>query len=237
MAGATVPARGPGISVCSPAQSDDDICTSHSDRLLWSRPVRLVEPEPAAVDAGVCAVLFLCGQYGRGDWAVAVSPWSTIRDLAQGAALGVSMQWFEHLMANVLRPEAPVYARLYEWAKRLRAIRMPVIPGLHHSLYEENRLRRSLWQTVWCVAYYDPFFKTRCERVGRNLRTSGGLPLLMENPVRLRVGNDVCSVMTIVGLILKGVTIGAHAVVGAGSVVTREVPAWARSSREIRHAS
>jgi hypothetical protein len=30
----------------------------------------------------------LRGQYGRGDWAVAVSPWSTIRDMAQGAAVG-----------------------------------------------------------------------------------------------------------------------------------------------------
>jgi acetyltransferase-like isoleucine patch superfamily enzyme len=28
-------------------------------------------------------------------------------------------------------------------------------------------------------------------------------------------------------MILKGVSIGAHAVVGAGSVVTREVPTWA----------
>jgi acetyltransferase-like isoleucine patch superfamily enzyme len=111
------------------------------------------------------------------------------------------MQWLEHFMAKVRRRETPVYAQLYEWAKRLRAIHMPVIPGLHHVLYEERRLRRSFWQTCLRVAYYEPLFKTRCERVGRNLRISGGLPLLMGNPVRLRVGNDVtlCGVMTIVG--------------------------------------
>lgn len=104
-------------------------------------------------------------------------------------------------MANVRRRETPMYARLYEWAKRLRAIHMPVIPGLHHALYEERRLRRSMWQTFLRITYYEPLFKTRCERVGKNLRISGGLPLLMGNPVRLRVGNDVtlCGVMTIVG--------------------------------------
>jgi acetyltransferase-like isoleucine patch superfamily enzyme len=111
------------------------------------------------------------------------------------------MQLLEHFMANVRRRETPVYARLYEWARRLRAIHMPVIPGLHHVLYEERRLRRSCWQTFLRVTYYEPLFKTRCERVGRNLRISGGLPLLMGNPVRLRLGNDVtlCGVMTIVG--------------------------------------
>lgn len=111
------------------------------------------------------------------------------------------MQWLEHFMAKVRRRETPVYARLYEWAKGLRAIHMPVIPGLHHVLYEERRLRRFFWQTFLRVTYYEPLFKTRCKRVGRNLRISGGLPLLMGNPVRLRVGNDVtlCGVMTIVG--------------------------------------
>jgi len=44
-------------------------------------------------------------------------------------------------------------------------------------------------------------FKTRCEQVGRNLRVIGGLPLLMGNPIRLVVGNDVTisGVTTIIG--------------------------------------
>ena len=85
--GAGVPACGVGIGVCGSAESCDGARVSHSSYLLWSRVVWLVEPEPEAVDAGVCAVLFLRGQYGRGDWAVAVSSWSTIRDMAQGAAV------------------------------------------------------------------------------------------------------------------------------------------------------
>lgn len=111
------------------------------------------------------------------------------------------MQSLEHFLAKVRRRQTPLHARLYEWAKRLRAIHIPVIPGFHHVLYEERRLRRSIWQTWLRVAYYEPLLKTRCERVGRNFRVIGGLPVLMGNPVRLLVGNDVtlCGVMTIVG--------------------------------------
>ena len=77
----------------------------------------------------------------------------------------------------------------------------PVIPGVHHLLYEERRLRHGLWHTFLRTLYYEPMFKTRCEQVGRNLRVIGGLPLLMGNPIRLVVGNDVTisGVTTIIG--------------------------------------
>ena len=76
-----------------------------------------------------------------------------------------------------------------------------MIPGVHHLLYEERRLRHSLWHTFLRTLYYEPMFKTRCEQVGRNLRVIGGLPLLMGNPIRLVVGNDVTisGVTTIIG--------------------------------------
>jgi len=78
---------------------------------------------------------------------------------------------------------------------------MPVILGLHHVLYAERRLRRTAWDTVLRIAYYEPLFKTQCERVGRNLRLIGGLPLLMGNPIRLIVGDSVTlsGVTTFVG--------------------------------------
>lgn len=87
MAGAAVSVRGTGISFYSSAESGHGTRTSHSDRFLWSRAVWLVEPKPEAMDAGVCAVLFLRGQYGCGDWALALSSRSTIRHMAQGAAV------------------------------------------------------------------------------------------------------------------------------------------------------
>ena len=111
------------------------------------------------------------------------------------------MRTLDSLMVKVRRKETPFYARLHEWAGALRSIHMPVIPGLHHLLYAERRLRRTSWDTVLRVAYYEPLFKTRCERVGKNLRLIGGLPLLMGNPIRLSIGDNVTlsGVTTFVG--------------------------------------
>ena len=57
------------------------------------------------------------------------------------------MRSIERFMTQVRRRETPLHARLYDFAKRLRAIHIPVIPGVHHLLYEERRLRHSLWHT------------------------------------------------------------------------------------------
>lgn len=101
------------------------------------------------------------------------------------------MRTLDSFMVKVRRKETPFYARLHEWARAVRSLHMPVIPGLHHLLYAERRLRRTAWATVLRVAYYEPLFKTRCERVGKNLRLIGGLPLLMGNPIRLSIGDNV----------------------------------------------
>jgi acetyltransferase-like isoleucine patch superfamily enzyme len=121
--------------------------------------------------------------------------------VAEGEALGIGMRALEYFMVKVRRKETPFYARVYEWAHLFRSIHMPVIPGLHHALYAERRLRRAIWGTVLRVAYYEPLFKTRCERVGKNLRLIGGLPLLMGNPIRLIVEDNVTlsGVTTFVG--------------------------------------
>jgi acetyltransferase-like isoleucine patch superfamily enzyme len=111
------------------------------------------------------------------------------------------MQALDQFMSKVRRRETPLYARLYKWAKGVRAIHMPVIPGVHHLLYEERRVRRSIWHTCLRVLYYEPLFKTRCAHVGKNLHVIGGLPLLMGNPIRLIVGDHVTlsGVTTFVG--------------------------------------
>lgn len=111
------------------------------------------------------------------------------------------MRAFDQFMSKVRRRETPLYARLHDWAKGVRAIHMPVIPGFHHLLYEERRLRRSMWQSCLRVMYYEPLFKTRCAHVGKNLHVIGGLPLLMGNPIRLIVGDNVTlsGVTTFVG--------------------------------------
>ena len=107
----------------------------------------------------------------------------------------------DELMVKVRRRDTPVYARLYQWAKMVRSIHMPVIPGIHHVLYEERRLRHAVVNGLLRVLYYEPLFKTQCERVGRNLRIIGGLPQLLGSPIRITVGHDVTlsGVITVVG--------------------------------------
>lgn len=101
------------------------------------------------------------------------------------------MQAIDRIFVKIRRRETPVYERLYRFAKWISSIHMPVIPGLHHVLYDEWRLRRALWDHIIRICYYEPLFKTRCTRVGNNLRLIGGIPLLMGNPIEITIGDDV----------------------------------------------
>src|SRR5207245_5112817 len=102
---------------------------------------------------------------------------------------------------DIRRRETPFYDRLYRLAKAIQSIHVPVIPGLHHALYCERRLRLALWHGFLRLFYYEPMFRSCCERVGRNLRLIGGIPLLMGNPMRIRIGDNVTisGVTTFVG--------------------------------------
>ncbi len=97
----------------------------------------------------------------------------------------------DQVVQNIRHRETPFYDRLYRLAKLAMSVHVPVIPGLHHALYYERRLRQRSWRNLCRVLYYEPMFKTRCEEVGSNLRLIDGIPLLMGNPIRLRVGHDV----------------------------------------------
>ena len=66
---------------------------------------------------------------------------------------------------------------------------MPVIPDLHHALYAQRRLRRTVWDTVLRVTIMSLSSKLGVS-VGKN-RLIGGLPLLMGNPIRFIVGDNV----------------------------------------------
>ena len=111
------------------------------------------------------------------------------------------MQTVDRLISNIRRRETPFYDRLCRLAEAIRSIHFPVIPGLHHALYYERRVRLTLWRNLLRLVYYEPMFKICCEQVGRNLRVIGGIPLLMGNPIRIRIGDDVTisGVTTIVG--------------------------------------
>lgn len=114
---------------------------------------------------------------------------------------GQVLRMLDNFMLKIRRSESPFYAQLYRLAKTLQAIHMPVIPGVHHVLYNERRFRLAVWRAFIRVVYHEPLFKTKCAQVGTNLRLVGGLPLLMGNPIHLIIGDDVTisGVTTFVG--------------------------------------
>ena len=110
------------------------------------------------------------------------------------------MHRFDQLAIRIRRRQTPFYDRLYRVAKFIRTFHFPVIPFLHQALYYERALRLALWNGGLRIFYYEPMFKTRCERVGRNLTLIDGIPVLMGN-LRIRIGDNVTisGVTTFVG--------------------------------------
>jgi acetyltransferase-like isoleucine patch superfamily enzyme len=107
----------------------------------------------------------------------------------------------DRLLLYIRRRETPLAERAYRLGKAARGISMPVIPGLHQALYQERRLRLTLWQNILRIVYWEPLFKSQCEQVGCNLRLLGGIPQLMGARIRIYIGDDVAisGVTTFVG--------------------------------------
>jgi len=102
---------------------------------------------------------------------------------------------------KIRRRETPFYERLYQIAKGIRSINMPVVPLLHPLLYAEREFRLSLWHSLKQFLYYEPLFKSRCEKVGKGLKLFVGIPQIIGD-LRLIVGNNVTlhGVSTFIGV-------------------------------------
>jgi acetyltransferase-like isoleucine patch superfamily enzyme len=96
----------------------------------------------------------------------------------------------EALKLRVRRRETPVYRALYRIAKAYRTARVPVVRPLHLALYYEREARRSLFATLLKALYHEPLFRARCERVGRRLTLTNGIPYIAGH-LRIRLGDDV----------------------------------------------
>lgn len=93
----------------------------------------------------------------------------------------------------VRRRETPFYDRLYRIAKACMGFNMPVIPGLHRFLYAEWDARTRIWHNFWRVAYYEPMFKSRCRKVGKNFRleyAGNGICRILGN-LQVVIGDNV----------------------------------------------
>jgi acetyltransferase-like isoleucine patch superfamily enzyme len=93
------------------------------------------------------------------------------------------------LIRKVKRRETPFFDRLYRLGKRLRTFEVPAprmiflpVWYVHHGILNGFRwLTRSF--------YYQPMFRARCDRVGKNLRVDLGVPYLYGD-LKIRIGDD-----------------------------------------------
>jgi len=91
---------------------------------------------------------------------------------------------------RVRRRETPFYARLNRIARAVRRFELPDMPWLFKLMYRERAARLMVWRNFVRVAYHQPVFKGRCERVGRGLYLYGGIPLVLGH-LRVVVGENV----------------------------------------------
>ncbi len=116
---------------------------------------------------------------------------------------------FEELKTKIRRRETPLYDNLYRFAKRVRRIEASYVPGWHDALYSERAFRINAWRTVWRVLYYQPLFRSRCARCGKNLHiyhSGQGIPYITGN-LEIVVGDGVSLYDRST---LAGLTVGEH---------------------------
>lgn len=101
------------------------------------------------------------------------------------------MSLIDQLKSNVRRRDTPLYDGLYRLIRAMQRIHIPMVPGLHSIMYHERRARLSLWGNLIRILYHEPLFKSQCERFGRNVRVIGGVPQLLGQPMRIRIGDNV----------------------------------------------
>jgi acetyltransferase-like isoleucine patch superfamily enzyme len=99
----------------------------------------------------------------------------------------------DEFIARIKRAETPFYAGLHTMAKGIMTAEAPCVPWLHRFLYRERTFRINAWREFWRAFYYQPIFRSRCERCGKNLRiyhSGQGLPFVVGD-VRITIGDDV----------------------------------------------
>lgn len=111
------------------------------------------------------------------------------------------ISFLDKMAVKIRRRETPFYDWVYRFGKSLRHIEMPAFRPLYKLLYMERVIRHNAWNNVWRVLYYEPLFKSRCERVGKRLAVwGGGIPVVMGH-LRIQLGDNVtiASVTTFTG--------------------------------------
>lgn len=73
----------------------------------------------------------------------------------------------KNLSLKIRRRKTPFFNRLFILLKWIRSLSVPCIKPVHSLLYNEWAIRTSLWHNFWRIVYYEPMFKSQCEKIGK----------------------------------------------------------------------
>lgn len=98
------------------------------------------------------------------------------------------MTWAETLAQRARRGDGILrHARtVWHW---ILSFRLPVIRPLHALLYAEWSMRGTYVPLLLKILYREPLLRYRCARVGRRLRLSGNLPMIIGDGT-IEIGDD-----------------------------------------------
>ncbi|MDF1730783.1 MAG: acyltransferase [Minwuia sp.] len=134
----------------------------------------------------------------------------------------------------IRRREDPLADRLYRLVKRAQVLDMPVMPGVHATLYHAHRSLTGMLGEVTRRLYWTPMFRSRLDGTSRRLHIAGGGMPFLSGPVRITMGDNcrLSSAMTISGrgrsaeqpqfIVGDNVGIGWQTTVAVGSKVVFE---------------
>jgi len=88
------------------------------------------------------------------------------------------------------RRETPSQRRAFALLKTASTFNVPVIPGLHHLLLAERRLRKGPLRLLWSKVYHEPLLRLQCESVGAGLLLFEDMPKILGN-LRVTLGARV----------------------------------------------
>ena len=94
------------------------------------------------------------------------------------------------LFDKIRKRETRFWQFLYSVAKNVRNLNFPVIFPIHLLLRSERYFRHTIWNGFLKFTYYEPMFKTHCQKCGKGLNLLCGLPQVL-GPLKIYIGDNV----------------------------------------------
>lgn len=101
-------------------------------------------------------------------------------------------------LIKIKRQENQFYKSIYNFAKSIRNFNVPYIFLIHFPLSFIFKGLKNILIYIKRKFYDEPFFKSKCKKVGKNLRLPNGIPLIIGN-LNIEIGDNVTIYRTTLG--------------------------------------